>query len=208
MVAATGNTPVGTYAELARLQAKGKFDPASLRVFQLDEYLGLAADDSRTLWGWMERILVTPLSIPLENVVRLHCDTKDAARACADYDNAVDAGGGFDLCILGLGPNGHLAFNEPPVDASAVTRVVDLTEESLASNSVYWGGRDKVPPRAMTAGLRQLLDSKRILLLVSGENKRDILRRVIEGPVTSLVPASFLQLHSAVTILADEAAAG
>ena len=83
-----------------------------------------------------------------------------------------------------------------------------MTEESLASNSLYWGGRDKVPPRAMTAGLRQLLGAKRILLLVSGENKRDILRRVIEGPVTSLVPASFLQLHSSVTIVADEAAAG
>jgi glucosamine-6-phosphate deaminase len=116
----------------------------------------------------------------------------------------VQAAGGFDLCILGLGPNGHLAFNEPPVEATSDTRVVTLTEESIESNSLYWGGRDQVPPQAMTAGLRPLLAAKLVILLVSGAKKRDILRRVMSGPVTGAVPASFLQLHANVIVIADK----
>jgi glucosamine-6-phosphate deaminase len=193
VVVATGNTPVGTYGELASLRAEGK-------------YLGLKAGDERTLWGWMERVFLTPLALSAEKVVRLNCDTQDAAATCAAYDKAVEAAGGFDLAILGLGPNGHLAFNEPPADADTPTRQVTLTEESLASNSVYWGGRDKVPPQAMTAGLAKLLGAKCILLLVSGKSKRDILARVISGPVINLVPASFLQTHPNVIVVADKAA--
>jgi glucosamine-6-phosphate deaminase len=206
VVVATGNTPVGTYGELASLRAEGKFDPSALQIFQLDEYLGLKAGDERTLWGWMERVFLTPLALSAEKVVRLNCDTQDAAATCAAYDKAVEAAGGFDLAILGLGPNGHLAFNEPPADADTPTRQVTLTEESLASNSVYWGGRDKVPPQAMTAGLAKLLGAKCILLLVSGKSKRDILARVISGPVINLVPASFLQTHPNVIVVADKAA--
>lgn len=207
VVVATGNTPIGAYEHLVSLQRQGEFDPSNLTVFQLDEYLGLKADGARTLWGWMERAFVTPLGIKVHNVVRLNSDTADAAATCAAYDSAVERAGGFDLCILGLGPNGHIAFNEPPAESSVDTRVVTLTDESIESNSVYWGGRDQVPPQAMTAGLRQLLGSKRVLLLVSGAKKRDILRRVMEGPITNTVPASFLQLHANVTIIADEDAA-
>jgi glucosamine-6-phosphate deaminase len=208
VVVPTGNTPVGTYRELIALHQKGKFSPSLLRLFQLDEYLGLKADDHRTLWGWMERMFISPLALRAEKVIRLHCDTADAAATCADYDRAVQTAGGFDLALLGLGANGHLAFNEPPADADAPTRPVTLTDESLASNSVYWGGLDKVPQRAMTAGLAQLLAAKRIMLLVSGKSKRDILARVVSGPVTNLVPASFLQTHPNVIIVADREAIG
>ena len=207
VVVATGATPVGTYAELAKLKEDGEFDPSELKIFQLDEYLGLGKDDERTLWGWMERMFVTPLALSPAKIVRLNCDTSDPDATCQAYDAAVEAAGGFDLAILGLGPNGHLAFNEPPADDKAVTRALTLSEESLESNSAYWGGRDKVPLRAMTAGMRQLLDAKRIVLLVSGKKKRDILRRVMEGPVTGEVPASYLQLHPNVVIVADEDAA-
>lgn len=204
LVVATGNTPVGTYAELVALKERGQFDPSQLKVFQLDEYLGLPEGDKRQLWGWMERVFTIPLAIQSANVVRLNSDTTDAKETCAAYDRAVDAAGGFDLAILGLGPNGHLAFNEPPADSCADTRVVTLTEESLVSNSVYWGGRGNVPPQAMTAGLRQLLGAKRIILLVSGASKREILKRVTTGPVSDLVPASFLQLHPCVDVICDE----
>jgi len=207
VVVATGNTPIGAYEQLALLQKQGGFDPSRLNLFQLDEYLGLAAGDSRTLWGWMDRAFIQPLGLAADNVVRLHCDTTDADSTCQAYDAAVAAAGGFDLCILGLGPNGHLAFNEPPAAADSNTRKVILTEESIVSNSAYWGGRDKVPLQAMTAGLAQILGSKRILLLVSGAKKRDILQRVLSGPVTSDVPASFLQLHGNVTVIADKEAA-
>jgi glucosamine-6-phosphate deaminase len=204
IVVATGNTPVGAYEQLAALKAIGQFDPAKLTIFQLDEYLGLAADDKRTLWGWMERAFLTPLGLSPQKVVRLNTDTADAEATCRAYDSAVQAAGGFDLCILGLGPNGHLAFNEPPVEATSDTRVVTLTEESIESNSLYWGGRDQVPPQAMTAGLRPLLAAKLVILLVSGAKKRDILRRVMSGPVTGAVPASFLQLHANVIVIADK----
>jgi glucosamine-6-phosphate deaminase len=207
VVVATGSSPVGAYEELVVLRDEGEFDPSGLTVFQLDEYLGLKADDDRTLWGWMERIFVTPLEIADEKLVRLNCDTIDAAVTCAAYDAAVEKTGGFDLCILGLGPNGHIAFNEPPAEETATTREVVLSDESLESNSSYWGGRDRVPLRAMTAGMRQILGSKRILLLVSGKKKRDILNKVMNGPVTREVPASYLQLHPNVLIIADEDAA-
>ena len=207
IVVATGNTPVGAYAELAKLKAEGHFDPSQLKVYQLDEYLGLRAEDPRTLWGWMDRMFVSPLSIPLEHIVRLNCDTANAGETCKNYDENVAADGGFDLAILGLGPNGHLAFNEPPVGDDANTRIVTLTEESLESNSVYWGGRDRVPLQAMTAGMRQILGAKRILLLVSGKSKRHILHQVSSGPVHSECPASFLKHHPSCTIIADKAAA-
>ena len=207
VVVATGNTPVGTYAQLAALQAEGKFDPTGLQLFQLDEYLGLESSDPRTLWGWMERMFLTPLQLDGSKVVRLNCDSKDAAATCAAYDQAVEAAGGFDLAILGLGPNGHLAFNEPPAAADTPTRSLNLSEESIVSNSVYWGGRAKVPPQAMTAGLAKLLGAKCVLLLVSGKSKRDILQRVTSGPVTNLVPASFLQTHPNVIVVADKDAA-
>lgn len=207
VVVATGTTPVGSYNELTILRDDGKFDPSGLTVFQLDEYLGLTDDDDRTLWGWMERMFVAPLGIASEKVVRLNCDTPDPAATCKAYDAAVENAGGFDLCILGLGPNGHIAFNEPPADNTATTREVVLSDESLESNSSYWGGRDRVPLRAMTAGMRQLLGSKRILLLISGKRKREILQRVMNGPVTKEVPASYLQLHPNVLVIADEDAA-
>jgi glucosamine-6-phosphate deaminase len=207
LVPASGDTPVGTWNELIDLQKAGEFDPSELTICQLDEYLGLQADDVRTLWGWSKRTLVTPLGIPEERCIRLNCDTENAAATCAAYDAAVDKVGGFDLCVLGLGPNGHLGFNEPPADETATTRELVLSEESLQSNASYWGGRDRVPLRAMTAGMRQILASKRIFLLVSGRKKRDILDKVINGPVTPEVPASYLQLHPNVLIIADEDAA-
>ena len=205
---ATGNTPVGTYGKLVSLKEKGRFDSSRLRIYQLDEYLGLRADDERTLWGWMDRILIKPLEIPSENVVRLPTDTRDSEATCRDYDRAVEAMNGFDLSILGLGPNGHLGMNDPPGAADSITRVVTLSQESIKSNSVYWGGLERVPPQGMTAGMRQLLASRKILLLVSGKGKRDILRRVMYGPVTDEVPASHLQLHPNVVVIADEDAAG
>jgi glucosamine-6-phosphate deaminase len=197
---------MGLYRELVRRYQAGQFDPARLRIFQLDAYLGLTPDDPRSLYGWMAKSFLIPLNIPETNVIRLPGDTTDPAATCQAYDEAVAAVGGFDLAVLGLGPNGHLGFNEPPVSASAPTRLIELTEASIESNAGYWGGRDRVPRQALTAGMAQLLGARQTLLVVSGAHKRDILRRTLLDPVSPEVPASHLQQALGVTVLADRAA--
>lgn len=208
LVVATGETPVGAYRQLAALVRRDGIDVSRLLVFQLDEYLDLGPEDDRTLYGWMDRALLTPLGVPPANVVRLPSDAADPDAACRAYDAAVRHAGGFDLSVLGLGPNGHLGFNEPPSGPDAPTRAVALTEESVESNAGYWGGRDRVPRRAMTAGMDLLLGARRTLLLVAGARKREILRRTLDGPETPEVPASFLRRAANATVLADRAAAG
>ncbi len=203
LVLATGDTPMGAYQALVTRHAQGRFDASQLHAFQLDAYLGLGPDDPRSLYGWLARSFVEPLHVPAAHVWRLPGDTLDPAQVCADYDAAVATVGGFDLSILGLGPNGHLGFNEPPSTVDLPTRIVQLTEASLESNARYWGGRDQVPLRAITCGMRQLLAAQQTILLVSGTRKRDILYQTLYGPVTPEVPASLLRLAPNVTVIAD-----
>ncbi len=206
VIVATGETPMGLYRELVERRARGVLDASRLRVFQLDAYLGLGPDDDRSLYRWMRESFLDPLGIPAAHVTRLPGDAADPEAVCRAYDRAVAQAGGIGLAILGLGPNGHLGFNEPPVEADAPTRVVTLTEESVESNARYWGGRDRVPPRALTAGMAVLLAARQTLLVASGARKRDILRRTLDGPVTPDVPASYLQHIPNVTVVADRAA--
>jgi len=206
IVAATGTTPMGMYIELAQRRLRGLIEPSRLRLFQLDAYLGLASDDRRALFNWTRRSFIEPLGIVEANVVRLAGDAPDPWEACRAYDAAVRRVGGFDISILGLGPNGHLGFNEPPSAPDAPTRVVELTPESIVSNARYWGGQEQVPRQALTCGMDLLLAARRTLLLVSGAHKHEILHRAINGPQTPEVPASYLQLASNVTVLADRAA--
>ncbi len=200
---ATGNTPMGIYAALAERCRDGSLDASRARVFQLDEYLGLDDDDFRSLYDWTLRSFIDPLGIPHDHVTRLVGNDGDPQRACETYDAAVKAAGGIDLAIMGLGPNGHLAFNEPPSAPDAPTRVIDLSEESFVSNAVYWGGRDQVPRQAMTAGMDVILGARQVVLVVSGTRKQEVLARTMNGPVTPDVPSSWLQQVPNVTILAD-----
>jgi glucosamine-6-phosphate deaminase len=206
IVAATGATPMGMYIELAQRRFRDRIDTSRLRVFQLDAYLGLAPDDPRALFRWTRRSFIQPLGITEANVVRLAGDAPDPWEACRTYDAAARDVGGFDLSILGLGPNGHLGFNEPPSPPDAPTRVVALTPESIRSNARYWGGEEQVPRQAMTCGMDLLLAARRSLLVVSGAHKHQILHRAIEGSQTPEVPASYLQSASNVTVLVDRAA--
>jgi glucosamine-6-phosphate deaminase len=202
LVLATGNTPMGAYAELARMRAAGTFDASRLRIFQLDAYLGIALDDPRSLYGWLKRSFLDPLGIAPGQVTMLPDDAKDPDAACAAFERAAAEAGPFDISVLGLGPNGHLGFNEPPSPADAPTRRVPLSTASLVSNAVYWDGR-AVPREAITCGMNLLLAAQRTLLLVAGAHKREILRQTLEGPVTPNVPASLLRQAQNVTIYAD-----
>ncbi len=206
LLAATGNTPMGTYDELATRRAAGKLEVSKLRVAQLDEYLGVSDDDPRSLYRWLENSLTGPLGVTQDRIVRFHGNTTEPDADCRDFEASVARWGGIDLAVLGLGPNGHLGFNEPPSPAHAPTRTVNLTPESLESNAPYWNGLE-VPRRAVTAGMKLILATKRVLLLVSGERKRDILRRSLLDPPTPDVPASLLR-GAALTVIADRAAWG
>lgn len=208
VLVATGDTPMGMYRELVERRLRGEFEVPRLRVFQLDEYLGLGPEDRRSLYRWTVRSFAQPLGVPAANVVRLPGDATNLEAACRAYEEALRAAGGIDLAILGLGPNGHLGFNEPPSDPGSTTRVVELSEESIESNGRYWGGRNQVPRRAMTTGMSVILSARRALLVVSGAHKRDILRRAIDGPVTTDLPASYLRLSPDITVIADTAAWG
>jgi glucosamine-6-phosphate deaminase len=206
IVVPTGETPIGFYRELAALHRRGAFDASHLQVFQLDEYLGAAPDDPRAFAGWIARAFLGPLGISPAQVVRLHGEASDLYAACEHYDAAVADAGGFDIAVLGLGANGHVAFNEPPAEPTSPTRVVRLSDETRASNARYWGEQARVPTHAVTCGMANILAARMKLLLVAGEGKREMLRRVVDGPATSQVPASLLAASDGVTIIADEAA--
>ena len=195
VLVATGNTPMPTYARLAELVSAGELDASGVTAVQLDEYLGLELGDGRSLRAWMERSFVQPLGIsrvlPLDNP-----DT---------FTASLTQLGGLDLAILGLGPNGHLGFNEPPSPPDVPTRTLALSQASLESNRAYWGDL-AVPTHAVTAGMDVILAARETLLLVSGVHKRDILARALHGPETPDVPASYLR-RTRLTVLADRAAA-
>ena len=200
LLIATGNTPLPTYAELA----KRNVDTRQVRAVQLDEYLGVGENDPRSLYAWMRRDFVEPLEI--ERVLRFEPNAPDPEASCERYARRIRDLGGIDLAILGLGPNGHLGFNEPPSGADAPTRVVTLSGASVESNAAYWRGLE-VPRHTLTVGMDLILEAKMCLLLVTGARKRSILRRTLYGPLTPDVPASFLR-NVPLTVLADEAAHG
>ena len=203
---ATGNTPMGLYARLAAMQARGEAEARGMLCFLLDDYLGVPADDPRSLWGWLLRGFAEPLGLPPDRVRRLDGTAPDPDAECARFEAELARAGGLGLALLGLGPNGHLGFNEPPCGPDAPTRVVALAPETVESNAAYWGGPERVPRRGLTLGLAPLLAARRVLLVVSGASKHAVLRRAVEGPAGPDVPASWLGGHPRCTVLADRAA--
>jgi len=208
ITAATGQSPMGLYAALAERYRSGAFETSALTVFQLDEYLGLPPGDRRSLLGWMRRSFVKPLDVDADRVVSLIPDG-DPREACAAFDQSIAARGALDIAILGLGRNGHLGFNEPPSAAESRTRVVELSAVTIEDNASYWGSVADVPTRAVTMGMSHLLNARQVVLLASGEAKRTIVRRALQGPIGPEVPASLLRTAKAdVTVIVDRAAWG
>jgi glucosamine-6-phosphate deaminase len=200
---ATGQSAMPVYRELAERVDRGEIDFSEVRVFELDGYLGIPLDDRRSLYAWLMRDVVVPLRIPERAVTRLRGEASDTEAACRDYDRALDRVGGYDLAVLGLGPNGHVAFNEPPADPESDAHVLDVTEESVESAVRYWGSREEVPRRAITTGLRRLIAARRVLLLARGEAKRGALERALKGEADPMTPAWFLNRSADVTFLTD-----
>lgn len=204
----TGATPLLLFEILARRYADGEADFSGVRFFSLDDYLGLAGREPNSLTAWLRKALLDRINLAPENTWLAPAGAEDPEAAAAAYDRAISEHGGFDLAMVGIGANGHVAFNEPGSTADSRTRVVDLTSETVTQASDYWNDTMSIPTRALTVGIANVLESKRIILLASGNSKALALHRALEEPVTSEVPASFLRLaESRLEVLADADAA-
>jgi len=206
LVFAVGNTPEGAYRNIAAWVQSGKINLKHVRIFQLDDYLGVAANGRRSLYRWLQKSCLEPMDILPDQVVRLPGDAVAPEAACKHFAAQLVEAGGIDVAILGLGSNGHLGFNEPGSDWNAPTRVVTLKPESIKSNAAYWGSEADVPRQALTMGLDILQQARQTLLLVNGAHKAEILDQVINGPPTTNIPATCLRQALNVTVMADRAA--
>ena len=203
---ATGSTPIGTYDQLVDWYNKGDVDFSQVRTVNLDEYRGLTRDNDQSYYYFMHKHLFDRVNIMLENTNVPDGTQEDAAKECARYEALIESMGGVDIQLLGLGHNGHIGFNEPAADFAVTTHCVDLTESTIEANKRFFESADDVPRQAYTMGIGTIMKAKKILLVVNGEEKADIVAKAFFGPVTPEVPASILQLHRDVTIVADKAA--
>ena len=203
---ATGSTPLGIYDALARKVAAGSLSFSRARSINLDEYVGLSADDRQSYVYFMRENLFKKVDFAdgANNIPNGTAADIDAE--CARYDSLVEALGGIDLQLLGLGPNGHIGFNEPSDSFEPNTHLVELTENTIAANARFFDEGEHQPTRALTIGVRAIMQAKTVLLAVSGEAKANALRGALFGPITPQLPASILQLHPRLFVFADDAA--
>ncbi len=203
----TGRTPVALYHELASLYAHGRVDFSRITTFNLDEFLGVGAADMGSYHRFMHDHLFSRVNIPASQRNMLNGEAADAEEECARYESAIADAGGIDLQVLGIGTNGHIGFNEPASELQSRTHRVTLTPETRRSNAALFGGdAARVPPEALSMGMATIMGARAIVLLATGKSKAGCIERVIHGPLTTRLPASFLQLHHDVDVMLDEAA--
>ena len=203
---ATGSTPIGTYAQLVEWYNKGDLDFSEATTVNLDEYKGLPRTNDQSYYYFMHQHLFDRVNIDPERTNVPNGMEPDAEKECGRYEELIRSLGGVDLQLLGLGHNGHIGFNEPGEAFEKETHCVDLTESTIEANKRFFASADDVPKQAYTMGIKTIMQAKKILIVVNGENKADIVERAFFGPVTPEVPASILQLHNDVTLVGDEAA--
>lgn len=203
---ATGSTPIGTYKELIERYEQGDLDFSAVKSVNLDEYKGLTRDNDQSYYYFMYNNLFKHINIDLNNTNIPDGTEPNSEKECSRYNEVIDSMGGVDLQLLGLGHNGHIGFNEPDDVFAKLTHCVDLQESTIEANKRFFADINDVPRQAYTMGIQTIMRAKKILLIVSGEDKAQILRDVLCGPITPHVPASVLQLHNDVIVVADEAA--
>ena len=204
---ATGSTPIPVYAELVRLHNESGLSFSKVKSFNLDEYIGLAPDHSCSYRYFMKEHLFDLIDIEQDFTYVPNGMVDDISEECSKYENAIKDCGGIDLQILGIGSDGHIGFNEPGSSLSSRTRIKTLAIETIRDNARFFDDEDEVPRHCITMGVGTILDSKSVLLLAFGEGKAEVVAKSIEGPITSMVPASVLQMHQNVTVLLDDKAA-
>jgi glucosamine-6-phosphate deaminase len=206
---ATGGSPEPVYAELAARRQRGELDLAAVRGFLLDEYVGLPEDHPSRYRAVIERQVVGPLGLDARRVQGPDGGAADLPLACLIYEEQLAGAGGVDLQLLGVGTDGHIGFNEPGSSLGSRTRLKTLTERTRSDNARFFGGDAAAVPRhVLTQGVATILESRHLVLVAWGGHKADAVARLVEGPVTAMVPASALQLHPHATVVVDRAAAG
>lgn len=203
---ATGSTPLGLYAELARLNKAGEISFAGCTTFNLDEYVGLDGSHDQSYRYFMNKNLFDLIDIDKSRTHVPSGSVGDDSEA-EKYDELIAAAGGIDLQLLGIGLNGHIGFNEPLTPFESKTHIVKLTDSTREANKRFFASIDEVPTHAVTMGIHTVMLSRSIILMATGENKADIIKKTVEGRPETAVPASLLQLHENVELYLDEAAA-
>lgn len=203
---ATGSTPIGTYEQLVDWYNKGDIDFSGITTVNLDEYKGISRENDQSYYYFMNHHLFSKVNVNKERTFLPDGMEPDSQKACDDYNRIIHSVGGIDLQLLGLGHNGHIGFNEPANFFEPETHCVDLTESTIEANKRFFASIDDVPKQAYTMGIKTIMQAKKVLVVVSGADKADIVKEAFFGPVTPRVQASVLQFHNDVTIVADEAA--
>jgi glucosamine-6-phosphate deaminase len=202
----TGSTPLGMYEELVKTYQNEHLDFSRVRTFNLDEYVGLLSDHPKSYHTYMQNRFFQYVNVPPANIhIPEGKPGTDTTAESLRYENSIHDAGGIDMLIVGIGGNGHIAFNEPGAAFDSRTRVVDLAPETMVNARRHFGS-EPVPSKAITMGIGTIRDARRIVLLASGREKADAVERALRGPVSVTVPASALQLHPRVIVILDEAA--
>ena len=203
---ATGSTPIGTYKQLIEWYNKGDLSFANVRSVNLDEYKGLSGDHDQSYRYFMQNNLFNHVDIDVANTSVPNGKAEDADAECAAYDAHIRELGGIYLQLLGMGHNGHIGFNEPADEFVGPTHVVELAQSTIDANKRFFASEADVPRQALTMGMAAILQARSVVVVVSGEDKAEIVHKAFFGPITPRVPASLLQLHPNVTVVGDEAA--
>lgn len=203
---ATGSTPIGTYEQLVEWYEKGDLDFSGITTVNLDEYKGLPKENDQSYYYFMNHHLFSKVNVNKNRTFLPDGTEKDSAKACEDYNRIIEAAGGIDLQLLGLGHNGHIGFNEPSDIFKGKTHCVDLTESTIQANKRFFASIEEVPKQAYTMGIQTIMQARSVLVVVSGEEKAKIVKEAFFGPVTPAVQASILQFHKNCILVADEAA--
>lgn len=203
---ATGSTPVGLYKQLIEWYRNGDLDFSGVRTVNLDEYKGISRENEQSYYYFMHQNLFDHVNIPAGNTHLPDGMEPDSEKECRRYEELIQSMGSVDLQLLGIGHNGHIGFNEPADAFDKLVHCVNLTQSTIEANKRFFASVEEVPRQAYTMGIQTIMRSKKILIIANGEGKADIVRDAFFGPITPMVPASVLQLHNDVTLVADEAA--
>lgn len=200
---ATGGTPIGTYEELINRYNEKKIDFSDITTINLDEYIGLDGDNPESYRYFMNNKLFNHINIDKSKTFLPNGVAEDIEKECKDYDKRIDEVGGIDIQILGVGNNGHIAFNEPSKYLDINTHVVELKEETIKANSRFFDSLDEVPKKAITMGIGKIMQAKKIILLAYGKGKAEAIEGLLSSKITTENPSTILNLHPDVTLIID-----